>query len=107
MYNESYKSMSSYKDPNNDNENEFVKPTRESLIRFMNKDKKRSYNKKKKISVENIARAMVILINNGLDQDDAFEVLEAIGYALLDENVFPDLVVEELEKRINELRENK
>lgn len=37
-----------------------------------------------------IAHAESILIDNGIDPDDAPVVLQAIGYALLDTELYPD-----------------
>ena len=42
-----------------------------------------------KISKEQIARAEQILIDNGVEEDEAKIVLQAIGYALLDEELYP------------------
>ena len=36
------------------------------------------------INAENIKRALKVLIDNGIDPDEAGVVLEAIGYTLLD-----------------------
>jgi hypothetical protein len=34
--------------------------------------------------------ALQCLIDNGIDEDDAYEILTALGYILLDEELFPD-----------------
>lgn len=41
------------------------------------------------ISKEKIAQAEKILIDNGVETDEAKIVLQAIGYALLDEELYP------------------
>lgn len=85
--------------------NEPIKTSREKLMRYMKKDNKRSYIKHKKITNENIARAMIVLIDNGIEEDEADTVLQAIGYTLLDEELFPDSInMEEVYKKINEIR---
>ena len=42
------------------------------------------------ITEEKINKAIQCLIDNGIDEDDAYEVLQALGYILLDEELFPD-----------------
>lgn len=60
---------------------------------------------KAKVTYENIARAMLVLIGQGIDEDDAYEVLQAIGYTLLDAELFPDtLDCDMLEELIEELK---
>lgn len=44
---------------------------------------------KKEISEANIGRALEVLIDNGVDADEAPTVLQAIGYTLLDAELFP------------------
>lgn len=45
---------------------------------------------KTNISYENLARAMIVLIGEGMDEDEADTVLQAIGYTLLGVELFPD-----------------
>lgn len=40
------------------------------------------------ISIHNIRRAEQVLIDNGIDKDEVQVVLQAIGYALLDEELY-------------------
>lgn len=42
------------------------------------------------ISIENRSRAEQCLIDNGIDPDDASVVLQALGYILLDEELYPE-----------------
>lgn len=37
-----------------------------------------------KINKENVDKALKVLIDNGIDKDEAETVLQAIGYALID-----------------------
>ena len=41
------------------------------------------------ITEEKINKAIQCLVDNGIDEDDAYEVLQALGYILLDEELFP------------------
>lgn len=43
-----------------------------------------------KIDKENIKRAEQVLIDNGIEPDEAETVLQAIGYTLLDEELYPE-----------------
>lgn len=43
------------------------------------------------VTYEHIAKALKILIDNGIEDDDAEVVLQAIGYALLDVELFPNV----------------
>lgn len=45
---------------------------------------------KKEISEANIKAALKVLIDNGVEADEAATVLQAIGYSLLDAELFPD-----------------
>lgn len=84
-----------------------IKTSRENLMKYMNKDKKRSYTKHKKNTNENIARAMIVLIDNGIEKDKADIVLQAIGYTLLDEELFPDNInIDDIYKIIDEIKGN-
>lgn len=42
------------------------------------------------ITKEKIQRAEQCLIDNGIEEDEADTVLQAIGYILLDEELYPD-----------------
>ena len=42
------------------------------------------------ITYENLARAMCVLIGEDMDEEQAQVVLQAIGYTLLDAELFPD-----------------
>lgn len=54
---------------------------------------------------EQIARTMLVLIGEGIDEDQAEDVLQAIGYTLLDAELFPDdFNYEVLEEMIETLR---
>lgn len=39
---------------------------------------------------EDIKRAEQVLVDNGIDRDEADTVLQAIGYALLDTELYPE-----------------
>ena len=80
------------------------KHTREALMRYMNKDKKRSYTKKTNFTYEEIAKSLIILVDNGIDPDDACEVLTAIGYSLLDIEIFKNIDKYLLDDAITTLR---
>ena len=54
----------------------------EKNIMKVNKDYSLTVNTE--INAENIKRALKVLIDNGIDLDEAEIVLDAIGYALLD-----------------------
>lgn len=41
------------------------------------------------IKNSNIVNSLRVLIDNGIDPDEAEVVLQAIGYTLLDEELFP------------------
>ena len=43
-----------------------------------------------KIPAKNLIKAMDILIANGIDKDDAKDVLKDIGFALVEQNIFPE-----------------
>ena len=42
------------------------------------------------ITEENLRKAEKVLIDNGIDEDEAETVLQAIGYTLLDEELYPE-----------------
>lgn len=42
------------------------------------------------ITRENIDRAEEVLIDNGIEPDEAVTVLQAIGYTLLDAELYPE-----------------
>ena len=42
------------------------------------------------ITYESLARAMCVLMGEGMDEEQAEVVLQAIGYTLLDTELFPD-----------------
>lgn len=42
------------------------------------------------ITEEQVDKALQCLIDNAIDEDDAYEILTALGYILLDEELFPD-----------------
>lgn len=42
------------------------------------------------ITYENLARAMIVLMGEGAYEDDAYTILQAIGYTLLGVELFPD-----------------
>lgn len=42
------------------------------------------------ITPELIEKAETVLIDNGFDEDDAYVVLQAIGYVLLDTELYPE-----------------
>lgn len=42
------------------------------------------------ITYEHIARAINVLVGEGMDKDEAYNVLQAIGYTLLDTELFPE-----------------
>lgn len=46
--------------------------------------------KNKTISKSDIMRAEKVLIDNGIEEDEADVVLQAIGYVLLDEELYPE-----------------
>ena len=41
--------------------------------------------------MDKVEKALQCLIDNGIDRDEAECVLQAIGYILLDEELFPDM----------------
>lgn len=43
-----------------------------------------------KITEEEIEKTLQVLIDNGIDEDEAEIVLQAIGYTLLDVELFPE-----------------
>jgi hypothetical protein len=44
------------------------------------------------INETQIDKALQCLIDNGIDQDEACVILQALGYILLDEELFPEEV---------------
>ena len=42
------------------------------------------------IDKSKIKKAEKILVDNGIEEDEASTVLQAIGYALLDEELYPE-----------------
>ena len=42
------------------------------------------------VTDENIKAAEHVLIDNGIEQDEAWIVLQAIGYALISEELYPE-----------------
>ena len=42
------------------------------------------------LTYENLAKAMVVLLASGLDEDEAYVSLQSIGYTLLGVELFPD-----------------
>ena len=44
------------------------------------------------ISEEQVDKAIKCLIDNGIDEDDACVILQALGYILLDEELFPEVI---------------
>ena len=53
----------------------------------------------KKITKSDIARAEQVLIDNGIDEDEAETVLQAVGYVLLGEELYP----EDMKKRLSRI----
>ena len=50
---------------------------------------KNQQNQNIEITKEKVQRALLVLIDNGIDEDEAMPVLQAIGYALLDMELEP------------------
>ena len=48
----------------------------------------------KVISDDNITKSLQVLIDNGIDEDEAETVLQAIGYTLIDTELFEDKPIE-------------
>ena len=44
------------------------------------------------ISEEQVDKAIKCLTDNGIDEDDACVILQALGYILLDEELFPEVI---------------
>ena len=44
----------------------------------------------KVITDDNITKSLQVLIDNGIDEDEAETVLQAIGYTLIDTELFED-----------------
>lgn len=44
------------------------------------------------ITENKIQKALQCLIDNGIDEDEACVVLQALGYILLDEELFPEVI---------------
>ena len=44
------------------------------------------------ISEEQVDKAIKCLADNGIDEDDACVILQALGYILLDEELFPEVI---------------
>ena len=56
-----------------------------NIITFRNED-----NNEIRVTVENRSRAEQCLIDNGIDKDEASVVLQALGYILLDTELYPE-----------------
>ena len=44
----------------------------------------------KEITEEEIKKAERLLMDNGIDEDDAYTILQAVGYVLLDVEFYPE-----------------
>lgn len=44
------------------------------------------------VTEEQVNKAIQCLTDNGIDQDDAYVILQALGYILLDEELFPEAI---------------
>ena len=51
-------------------------------------------DKSKVITDDNITKSLQVLIDNGIDEDEAEVVLQAIGYTLIDTELFEDKPIE-------------
>ena len=47
-------------------------------------------DRSKVITDDNITKSLQVLIDNGIDEDEAEVVLQAIGYTLIDTELFED-----------------
>ena len=47
-------------------------------------------DRSKVITDDNITKSLQVLIDNGIDEDEAETVLQAIGYTLIDTELFED-----------------
>ena len=62
----------------------------ESLLRISNEEKGVGIAvKRTAITPEDIKRAKQVLIDNGIEEDEADIVLQAIGYTLIDTELYP------------------
>lgn len=44
------------------------------------------------ITEEKVNKALQCLIDNGIEEDEACNVLQALGYILIDEELFPEVM---------------
>lgn len=56
-----------------------------NIITFRNEDYNEVY-----VTTENRNRAEQCLIDNGINKDEAYVVLQALGYILLDADLYPE-----------------
>ena len=57
------------------------------LLRRMQKPDTRPYHQKT-FHYEAIAKSIMVLMDNGIEKDDAYEVLQAIGFTLLNRDIY-------------------
>lgn len=60
------------------------------VIRIVFSEKIKFYEPIKEISVSARDKAVKVLIDNGIEEDEAETVLQAVGYVLLDKELFPE-----------------
>lgn len=63
------------------------------VIRITFDERIKFYEPIKEISVSARDNAVKVLIDNGIEEDEAETVLQAVGYVLLDKELFPEDVV--------------
>ena len=63
---------------------------------------------KTNITYENLARAILVLMGEGIDREQAFLILQSIGYVLLDTEILPEedefFEINEVNELIEELK---
>lgn len=69
-----------------------VCPMCRQVIEYSNvpKQKQNIVIRATEITEAQLTNAIQCLIDNGMDEDDAYVVLQTLGYILLDEELFPD-----------------
>lgn len=61
-----------------------------ALVGLVPPEKEKDYIPAARIPENKIRNAEKILVDNGIDRDEAWVVLQAVGYALLDEELYPE-----------------
>ena len=79
--------------PDKESVREFGPWKKYALVGLVPPEKEKDYVPAARIPENKIRDAERILVDNGIDKEEAWVVLQAVGYALLDEELYPETAV--------------